>query len=203
MATGTVQTGSDSITKNDVPFFSTSTGVLCGFCTVVGGGVLVLAWKGVYPGVMEAVLGILFGLPVGLLVSWRWIVRATAAAMSSRRRAERPMWQALDPDWGWTAAGYAIAVLIAALAFLVDYWLWVRAPGLAMPWARFADADAFRFTIGSQTLPPDRGFPFSSMAMVAIAGWLVGHLVATIRMILWYNNLPPHTATRPTGHQIG
>jgi len=135
-----------------------------------------------FPGIIEAVLGIVFAVPVGLLYSRVAIVQARAAAARSRQEAGPAIFP-FSPDVGVTE--YITAVIGAFVACLLlvgaTYVVYLAAGPLQMPWAHFNT---------SSNVDVYGGFPYDSVISASTAYFLVNVVVVQHRMMRWYNKLP-------------
>jgi hypothetical protein len=176
-----------SITKADVPHFATSTGSL-GLIAFASVSLIALLMKArICPGVLEASIGIVFGVPAGLLTAFGWRNRAIRGAIANQNRSgPKPLFQFVEPAWGSDIALSLLGLLVVAGAAAAFYALFREMPTLGMPWARFAYAIRFNSPSGmSLTLPGE------SLVATVVSFMFVTYLVAAIYMLLWYLGLPP------------
>jgi hypothetical protein len=174
------------ITKEDVSYLSRGWAL---WAQMIGEVVIwvVAWWQAVEyrPGVIEAIIGAVFAVPVGLLYARSAIAQARAAAAQSRQEAGPSLFP-FCPDAG--ISEYIMAVIGAFLACLLlvgfIYVVYLALGGIGMPWAHFDKTGTFN----GMKAPDD--FPYQSVIAASTAYFLTNIIVVQYRMLSWYRKLP-------------
>ena len=174
------------ITKEDVSYLSRGWALWAQMIFEVV--IWTVAWWHVVeyrPGVIEAIIGAVFAIPVGFLYARSAIAQARAAAARSRQEAGPSLFP-FCPDAG--ISEYILAVIGAFLACLLlvgfTYVVYLAVGNIGMPWAHF---DVTGIVNGMQT-PND--FPYQSVISASTAYFLTNIILVQYRMLSWYSKLP-------------
>lgn len=188
------QTSTQSITKSEVPCTATSAGLLIIFTCLLVAGVTIMVRSQYYPGIIEACLGVFFGVPSGLLSAWWWRKRIIRVAIADRNcPTPRQFGNLGERTWDLQITELLAGLPIAIGVMAVHYALWRSLPGLSMPWARFAYVIRLHLPGAS----PYTALPGESMVAMVTSLGLATYLAMAVSMLLWYWSLPPHPHGSP------